>query len=63
MNKDAQLLISFCLCFLAALALGVVVDLIFDGLGTFVFGAVFSFLFLDPAVIWWRRTYRVGDNQ
>lgn len=62
MNKDAQLFVSFCACVLAALALGVVVDLVFDGLGAFMFGAAFGFLFLDPIVIWWRRTYGVGDN-
>lgn len=63
MNNDVQLLISFCLCFLAALVLGVVVDLIFDGWGTLVFGASFGFLFFDPVVIWWEQTYRVRDNQ
>ena len=63
MNKNVQLLITFCVCFLTALVMGFVVDLVFDGLGTLAFGAVFGFLFLDPAVIWWRRTYRVGDNQ
>ena len=63
MNKNAQLLITFCVCFLAALVMGLVVDLVFDGLGTLAFGAVFGFLFLDPAIIWWCRTYRVRDNQ
>ena len=62
-NKNAQLLITFCVCFLAALVTGLVVDLVFDGMGSFVFGAVFGFLFFDPAVIWWRRTYGVRDNQ
>lgn len=63
MSKNAQLLIAFCVCFLAALVTGLVVDFVFDGMGSFVFGAVFSFLFFDPAIIWWRRTYGVRDNQ
>lgn len=63
MNKDAQLFVSFCLCFIVALASGILVELFFIGLGTLVFGALFGFLFFDPVVTWWRRTYRVGDNQ
>ena len=63
MNKDAQLFVSFCLCFIVALASGTLVELFFIGLGTLVFGALFDFLFFDPVVIWWKQTYRVGDNQ
>lgn len=63
MNKNAQLLISFCLCFIVALALGVVAELLFIGFGARVFGALFGFLFFDPVVIWWKQTYRVGDNR
>lgn len=62
-NKNTQLLITFCVCFLAALVLGILVELFFIGLGTLVFGALFGFLFFDPVVIWWKQTYRVRDNQ